>query len=66
MIGPTSRPARFTRCGKPADRTRKWKIRLTDDEKAIVEAYAAALGMSFEDYVAMRLLTGRKEVKGNA
>ena len=61
MSASASRPARFIRRSRPEDRTRIWRIDLTDEERAIVEADAAALGMSFDDYVVMRLLYGLED-----
>jgi len=43
----------------------KIRIPLNDDERAIVEADAAALGLSVDDYFVMLALDSG-EVKGNA
>ncbi len=66
MSGSVTRPARFFRRDKPANRICKVRIRMTDEEHASLEAEAASFGMGLEDYVAMRLLMGMLEVQGNA
>jgi hypothetical protein len=66
MTASHRRRPRFTRRSRPEERTRILEIYLTDDEKAFVDAEAAALGMSFEDYVVMRMTTDAERVEGNA
>lgn len=64
MTGFRSEP-RFFRRSRPEDRVHKIRIPLNDDERAIVEADAAALGLSVDDYLVMLALDSG-EVKGNA
>jgi hypothetical protein len=55
----------FVRRSRPQDRTRKILVPLNDDELAIVEAEAAAPGLSIEDFLVMRA-PDAGEVKGHA
>ena len=60
-----SKPARFVRRSRPEDRVYIIEIPFTDDEFATVEAEAAALRMSVDDYLFMRVMEDT-EGKGNA
>jgi hypothetical protein len=55
----------FVRRSRPQDRVYKIFVPFNDEELAIVEEDAAAVGLSVEDYLVMRALDFG-EVKGNA
>lgn len=55
----------FVRRSRPENRTREILVPFNDEELAIVEAEAAALGLSIEDFLLMRALDAG-EVKGHA
>ena len=55
----------FVRRGRPEDRLSEIIVPFTDEEYAIVEAEAAALSLSIEDFILMRALDAWK-VCGNA
>lgn len=60
------RPKRsFVRRCRPQDRMCEILVPFDDEELAIVEAHAAALDLSVEDYLLMRALDAGK-VEGNA
>lgn len=64
MTGFRSEP-RFFRRSRQEDRVHKIRIPLNEEERAIVEADAAALGLSVDDYLVMLALDSG-EVKGDA
>lgn len=60
-----SKPTLFFRRGRPEDRVSQIEVPFTGDELALVEREAAALGLSLDDYIVMRLLEVG-EVRGHA
>jgi len=64
MIASRSKPS-FLRRGRAEDRVYKIRAPLNDEELVIVEAEAAALSLSVEDYFVMRALDA-EGVKGHA
>jgi hypothetical protein len=64
MTASRSKPY-FVRRSRPQDRLREILVPFNDEELAIVEAAAAALGLSVGDFLVMRALDTGK-VAGNA
>jgi hypothetical protein len=64
MTGSRSKPC-FVRRSRPEDRTNVIEVLFNEEEYAIVEAKAVALGLSLEDFIVARILDAGR-IKGNA